>query len=189
MKIGLLFGSFNPIHTGHLMIASFFTNYEVDKVWFVVSPQNPFKKETDLLNFSDRFKLVKIAIGDNELFVANDSEYRLSKPSYTIHTLNLFTKNYMDDEFFLIMGSDNLENLHSWKDYESIINNYQILVYERPGFNFPKSQQNKNIRFFKTPLLELSSSLIRKMIKENKSIRYLVPESVRNEILVKGYFK
>ncbi|MBV9961734.1 MAG: nicotinate-nucleotide adenylyltransferase [Parafilimonas sp.] len=189
MHTGLLFGSFNPIHTGHLIIANYFINQTVDKVRFVVSPQNPFKNKADLLNESSRLELVELATANNDVLSATNIEFSLPKPSFTINTLNLLSKKEPGENFYIIMGSDNFSQLASWKSSDEIIKNYKILVYERPGYSLPKSNISPNIQLFKTPLIEISSTLIRNMISENKSIRYLVPEEVYKEIMVKGYFK
>jgi len=187
MKIGLLFGSFNPIHTGHLIVANYFTNY-VDKVWFIVSPQNPFKQNRDLLNQADRLQLVKLAVTDNEFFFVSDVEFNLPKPSYTINTLNLFSEKHPEIEFCLIIGSDIFLQLESWKSSKEIIENYTIFVYERPGFPLDQTPK-KNIQFFHAPIIDISSTAIRNIIAENKSIRYLVPDVVYKEIKAKGYFQ
>lgn len=188
MKIGLLFGSFNPVHLGHLIIANFFINEAVDQVWFVVSPQNPLKESESLLADAHRLQLVELAIADNENFFASDIEFNLSKPSYTINTLHLLSERYPERKFYLIIGSDNFLQLPLWKSSNEIIQNFNILVYQRPLFPCPSTQQS-NIQVFNAPLLDISSTGIRKMIAENKSIRYLVPDAVNDEIKNKGYFQ
>jgi nicotinate-nucleotide adenylyltransferase len=189
MKIGLLFGSFNPIHIGHLIVATYFTNYLVDKVWFVMSPQNPFKDKNELLDASCRLELVQLAIVDNENFLVTNIEFDLPKPSFTINTLNQLSQQNPTEEFYIIMGSDNLSQLPTWKSSDEIIENYKILVYERSGFPFPINTDHQNIHLYKTPFINLSSTSIRNLIAKNKSIRYLVPEKVYEEIIIKGYFK
>ena len=187
MKIGLLFGSFNPIHTGHLIIANHIANYYTDKTWFIVSPQNPFKLTTDLLNPSQRLKLVQLAVENDTHFKVSDIEFNLPTPSYTINTLHALTKKYREDKFFLIIGSDNLAGITAWKSSEEILSNYKLLVYERPGF--PIETNISTIEIIQAPLLNISSTFIRRLIKENKSIRYLVPEKVRVEIEANKYYK
>lgn len=187
MKIGLLFGSFNPIHTGHLIIANHIANYYTDKIWFIVSPQNPFKLTTDLLNPSQRLELVQLAVNNDARFKVSDIEFNLPTPSYTINTLHALTKKYLDDEFFLIIGSDNLAGITAWKSSEEILSKYKLLVYERRGF--PLETNISGIEIIQAPLLNISSTFIRKLIKENKSIRYLVPEKVRLEIEANNYYK
>ena len=189
MKIGLFFGSFNPIHTGHLIIANHMLNEaKVDKIWFVVSPINPFKINTELLDERARLFLVKTAIQDDERIEASDVEFQLSRPSFTINTLLFLKKNHPDHEFSIIMGSDNFSDLDKWKDYEDIITNYKILVYLRTGFE-AKNKLNAGVEVLNVPILNISSTQIRRLIEEGKSIRYLVSEMVRKEIEEKGYYK
>jgi nicotinate-nucleotide adenylyltransferase len=188
-KIGLYFGSFNPVHTGHLIIASHLANNtDLKEVWFVVSPQNPFKKETGLLNERHRISLVKLAIEDEQSLKASDVEFKLPKPSYTIDTLIYLSEKYPEYEFSVIMGSDGFQNIEKWKNYEQIINNYNIYIYMRPGFEVT-NKYGDNIIQVKAPLLEISATEIRKNIKAGKSIRYLVTDIVMKEIQEKGYYK
>lgn len=189
MKIGLFFGSFNPIHIGHLIIANHVLNEtNLDKIWFVVSPVNPFKINSELLDETARLSLVDMATRSDERLAASDIEFQLPKPSFTINTL-LFLKNkYADHDFCIIMGSDNFKDLDKWKSYEDIIANYRILIYSRNGFDI-KNEWNANIDLLNAPILNISSTAIREIIKKGKSIRYLVPESVRKEIHEKGYYR
>jgi nicotinate-nucleotide adenylyltransferase len=188
-KIGLYFGSFNPVHTGHLIIASHLANNtDLKEVWFVVSPQNPFKKETGLLNERHRISLVKLAIEDEQSLKVSDVEFKLPKPSYTIDTLIYLSEKYPEYEFSVIMGSDGFQNIEKWKNYEQIINNYSIYIYMRPGFEVT-NKYGDNIIQVKAPLLEISATEIRKNIKAGKSIRYLVTDVVMKEIQEKGYYK
>ena len=190
MKIGLYFGSFNPIHNGHLIIANYIIqNTGLDQVWFVISPQNPLKKSTTLLNEYHRLYLVQVSIEDEPALKASDIEFRLPKPSYTIDTLTYLTEKFPSHQFSVIMGSDSYQNLPEWKNYQQLLNNYKIYVYERPGFNPENKYENATVNFLKAPLLEISSTYIRKIIKEGKSIRYLVPEKVRLEIEQNGYYR
>jgi nicotinate-nucleotide adenylyltransferase len=189
MKIGLFFGSFNPIHTGHLIIANHILNEtNLDKIWFVVSPINPFKINSDLLDERARLFLVNIAIQNDERIVASDVEFQLPKPSFTINTLLFLKDAYPDHEFSIIMGSDNFSDLDKWKDYEDIITNYKIFVYLRTGFEV-KNKLNADVEVLHVPILDISSTEIRRLIKKGKSIRYLVSEMVRKEIEEKGYYK
>lgn len=188
-KIGLYFGSFNPVHTGHLIIASHLANNTLlDEVWFVVSPQNPFKKENGLLNERHRISLVKLAIEDEIMLKASDAEFKLPKPSYTVDTLIYLSEKYPNNEFSVIMGSDGFQNIEKWKNFEQIINNYTIYIYMRPGFEVV-NKYGENIIQVKAPLLEISATEIRKNIKLGKSIRYLVTDVVMKEIEEKGYYK
>lgn len=188
MRIGLYFGSFNPIHIGHLIIANHVLNAsDVKKVWFVVSPQNPFKVSNSLLNEFDRFHLVQKAIEDDTRLRAMDIEFSLPKPSYTVTTLAYLKEKYPQHEFQIIMGSDSFQNIKSWKNAETIINNYEILVYKRPGFEVTETHNGK-VTFLDAPLLEISATHIRQLVMEGKSIKYLVPQKVEEEIHANRYF-
>ncbi len=189
MKIGLYFGSFNPIHVGHLIIANHVLNEtENDKLWFVVTPQNPFKKENSLLNEYHRLKLVQIAIEEDNRIKAVDIEFSLPKPSYTAATLMYLAEKYPEHSFRIIMGSDSFQNLHKWKNAEFIIKNYKIYVYIRPGFEI-QNTLGANLQVLDAPLLQLSSTQIRQNIKEGKSVRYLLPNKVLEEIEKGNYYK
>jgi nicotinate-nucleotide adenylyltransferase len=188
MKIGLYFGSFNPIHTGHLIIGNFISNYtEVEQVWYIVSPQNPLKKSSSLLNEYHRLALVQIAIENNLKFKVSDIEFKLPRPSYTIDTLTYLQEKYPGHSFSLIIGSDSLQNINRWKNSEFLLNNYSFYVYQRPGYEV--NEAKGNITLLKAPLLEISSTEIRIAIKKGKSICYLVPEKVLEEIEKNGYYK
>ena len=188
MNIGLYFGSFNPIHTGHLIIANYIANNtELDEVWFVVSPQNPFKNTASLLNEQHRLSLVKIAIDGEKKLKASNVEFKLPKPSYTADTLIYLAEKYPTKKFSIIMGSDGFQNIEKWKNYKYIINNYNIFIYQRPSFEIKKALP-ENIKIVDAPLLEISSTIIRKNIKQNKSIRYLVTDEVMKEISTKNYY-
>ncbi len=182
-KIGLFFGSFNPVHVGHMIIAEFMAeNADIDKVWMVVSPQNPHKKKNSLANDYDRLHLVELAIGENPKIQASNIEFNLPQPSYTIDTLTYLKEKYPDYQFSLIMGGDNLGTLHKWKNYEQIINQFDILVYKRPQYDLGNLQTHSKVHLFEAPLLNISASYIRQQIKEKKSIRYLVPVAVQEAI-------
>lgn len=179
MKIGLFFGSFNPVHVGHMIIANYIVAHSnLDQVWIVVSPHNPLKKKQSLAKDHDRLHLVRLAIGDNLKIKASDIEFNLPQPSYTIDTLAHLSEKHPSKEFSLIMGGDNLATLHKWKNYESIINNYKILVYKRPRYRLGDLKDHPNVTICDAPLLQISASYIRKCIKEHKSIEYLVPDRV-----------
>jgi nicotinate-nucleotide adenylyltransferase len=189
MKVGLYFGSFNPIHIGHLIIANHILNETgIEKVWFVVSPQNPFKKSSTLLNEYDRLHLVQKAIEGDGRLKASDIEFALPKPSYTVHTLAYLQEKYPDHEFSIIMGSDSFQNLGKWKNAERIIENYSILVYVRPGFEAKTSSESK-VQILNAPLLEISATYIRNLVQAGKSIKHLVPPIVEEEITDSGFFK
>lgn len=189
MKIGLYFGSFNPVHVAHLIIANHILNEtDIEKVWFVVSPQNPFKEESSLLNEYHRLHLVKTAIENDTRMWASEIEFGLPKPSYTTNTLAYLKEKNPEHEFCIIMGSDSFQNLHKWKNAEVIIKHYEIYVYLRQGFAVENSI-NAKLHIVEAPLLQLSATQIRKSLKEGKSIRYQVPDSVREEIEKGNYYK
>jgi len=189
MKIGLYFGSFNPIHTGHLIIASHVLNEtDLEKIWFVVSPQNPFKPSATLLNEYDRLHLVQQAIEADDRLRASEIEFSLPKPSYTAHTLTYLGEKYPSHQFSIIMGSDSFQNLSNWKNGEVIAANYPLLIYRRPGFEI-NNTLNANITIMEAPLLEISATHIRELIKLGKSIRYLVPDVVEKEIEKSGFYR
>lgn len=188
-RIGLFFGSFNPIHLGHLIIANHIVeNTDINKIWFVVSPHNPLKNTNDLLDDTIRLKLVKLAIKNNNKFKASDIEFKLSKPSYTINTLKYLKSKYKTKDFVLIVGEDNLDSFEKWKDYREILNDYELYVYPRTNSKANKNLKFQNIHNINSPLIEISSTYIRENIKLNKSIRYLLPEVVRKEIEKNNYY-
>ncbi len=181
MNIGLYFGSFNPVHNGHLIIANYIAhNYTLDQVWLVVSPHNPLKSQKSLLNEYDRLHFVKVAIEGEKKLRASNIEFQLPKPSYTIDTLTYLQEKYKEHTFSLIMGSDSYTNLPKWKSYESILTNYTLYVYPRPTFNI--ENVGKKVTLVNAPLLDISATVIRKMIQEKKPIKYWVPDAVLDEI-------
>ncbi|HRN72115.1 MAG TPA: nicotinate (nicotinamide) nucleotide adenylyltransferase [Ginsengibacter sp.] len=183
MRIGLYFGSFNPIHHGHLIIASHMVNFtDLQRVWFVVSPQNPFKQSASLLNERHRKHLVDLAVEDDINLKTCDIEFKLPRPSYTIDTLIHLEERYPQHEFTVIMGSDSFQNIKKWKNGNLLIKNYPIKIYLRSGFPVDPAMLKHRIEVVEAPILQISGTLIRKLIKERKSIRYLVPEKVREEI-------
>ena len=189
MKIGLFFGSFNPVHVGHLIIANHILNEtDIRKIWFVVSPQNPFKTESQLLNEYHRLHLVQLATENDNRIRASDIEFGLPKPSYTSNTLAYLAERYPDDRFCLIMGSDSFQNLHRWKNYESIVKHYPVYVYRRPGFEITDTH-GAEVQILDAPLLQLSATQIREYARTGKSLRYLVPDKVLEEIEKGGYYK
>lgn len=189
MKIGLFFGSFNPVHVGHLIIANHILNEtDLERVWFIVSPQNPFKQSSTLLNEYDRLHLLRLATEDDLRVRVLDIEFNLPKPSYTATTLVHLEEKYPENEYTIIMGSDGFQNLNKWKNAEMIIRNYPICIYLRPGFEVTETFGAK-AEILKAPFLEISSTSIRQNIREGKSIRYLVPEKVLNEIELGGYYR
>jgi len=191
MQIGLYFGSFNPVHVGHLIIASHVQQYaDLNQLWFIVSPQNPLKPSAGLLNEFHRFHMVKLAIeGEEHRLRALDIEFRLPKPSYTVNTMAYLHEKYPGHQFSILMGSDGFQNITRWKNYEHLLENYPIYIYMRAGFEILQSFPQASIHIVKAPLLEISATHIRDMIKKGKSIRYLVPENVRKEIEENSYYK
>ncbi len=189
MKIGLFFGSFNPIHTGHLIIANYMANYtDLDKVWLVVSPQNPLKKYGDLINTYDRLEMAKLATDDSLNLTVSDVELRLPQPSYTIDTLIHLQERYPQHEFAVIMGSDNLVTLHKWKNFKLILRDYKIYVYPRPGYENAEYASHPSVTITMTPLMELSATFIRKALAEKKDVRYFVPDKVLEFIESKSLY-
>lgn len=189
MTIGLYFGSFNPIHNGHLIIAKHIANYTaLDRIWFVVSPQNPFKQKSTLINEHHRKHLIDLAIEGEKKLRSSGIEFKLPIPSYTIDTLTHLKEKNPNDEFSVIMGSDSFQNIKKWKNAEVLLRDYSILIYERPDFKVSEKELSKKIKLLNAPLLEISSTIIRKMILEKKSIRYLVPDIVKEEIERQQYY-
>lgn len=189
MRVGLYFGSFNPIHHGHLIVGSYVCqNEDVDEVWFVVSPQNPFKTETGLLNEYHRLYLTRLAVEGEPGLKVSDVEFKLPKPSYTIDTLQYLENKYPTYEFALIMGSDSYSNIEKWKEAEKVIKERKIYVYQREGFPV-RSSTHENVVICNAPLMNISASLIRKILRKGRSIRYYVPENVREEIDKGNYYR
>ncbi len=191
MNIGLFFGSFNPVHTGHLIIANYMADYTgLDEIWLVVSPQNPFKINDELLDEKARFELLNLAIQDDIRFKAIDIEFHLARPSYTVDTLSHLRDLYPEHDFTLIIGGDNLQNFHKWKDYKEILQHHKVFVYARVGIvEKPLLSNNPQIKLFEVPLLNISSTYIRESIQAGKSIRYLIPEAVRKLIKERNYYQ
>jgi nicotinate-nucleotide adenylyltransferase len=189
MKIGLLFGSFNPIHIGHLIIANTFVeNSDLEQVWFVVSPHNPKKDLNTLLHAHDRYDMVEKAIADNHKLRACDVEFHLPRPSYTVDTLVVLREKYPQHTFNLILGGDNLTNLTKWKNYEEILANHQVLVYPRPATSPSPLDTHPQIQKIDAPLLDISATYIRTLIQNQKSIKYLVPDEIATYIRLKKFY-
>lgn len=190
MKIGLFFGSFNPVHSGHMVIASYMAEYtDLQQVWMMVSPHNPFKDKFSLLQDYHRLDLVKAAIGDNRKLKASDVEFKLAKPSYTVHTLAHLRESYPQHQFTLIMGRDNLASFPKWKDYEQILQHHEIYVYPRVHAEKSDLENHAAVKFFEAPLIELSSSFIREAIRVDKDVRYMMPENVWLTIEEKKFYR
>ena len=192
MHIGLFFGSFNPVHTGHLVIANQLVEYtNMEQVWFVVSPQNPLKPKAGMLNEYDRLYMVDLAIEGNHRFRSNNIEFALPKPSYTVDTLAYLAEKFPGHRFSLIMGADNLESLPKWKNHETILAHHHVYVYQRPGHAAPKAPENfeNSVTIVAFPQLDVSATYIRQCIKQGISIQYLVPDGVRQYIEKMNLYK
>ncbi len=191
MKVGLFFGSFNPIHTGHLILAHTLVQAaDLDKIWFVVSPQNPFKEKSSLLHEFDRYELVDQAIKGDERFAVSDIEFRMPQPSYTVDTVIRLQEQFKSYEFTLLMGEDNLVSFHKWKNYKKLLELTEICYYKRSKSKPVKAEilASPKVKEVSAAYLEISSNYIRNLIKERKSIKYLVPEVVEKLINEKGYY-
>lgn len=189
-KIGLYFGSFNPIHIGHLIIANHMVNYtDLDEVWFVVSPLNPFKKKKILLDDFVRLELVNRAIEGYDKLKVSDVEFGLPRPSYTINTLVYITEKYPNKDFVLIMGSDNLNSFYMWKNHEFILQNYELYVYPRMTSTKRSLDSHKKINLVGAPIIQISSSFIRSAIKDKKDVRAMLPENVWEYIDDMNFFR
>ena len=190
MKIGLFFGSFNPIHIGHLIIANYMaTQTDLEQVWFVVSPHNPLKPKKTLARDRDRLNMVQNAIENNPKLKANNIEFKMPQPSYTIDTLAVLSDKYPQHRFTLIMGSDNLVSLPKWKNPEIILERYSIYVYARPNFEAGEFANHTNVKIFNAPMMDISATYIRECIQKGRSIEYLVPTSVLEYIEASRLYK
>lgn len=189
MKVGLLFGSFNPIHTGHLILANYMAhNTDLSAVWLVVSPHNPFKASASLLHEFDRLHLVNLAIDNNPRLGVSAIEFKMPRPSYTIDTLTYLQEKYPSYEFVLIMGEDNLPAFPKWKNYEQILEYFCIYVYPRSGTPSSALKNHPKIKLVPAPILDISATFIRDCVRQEKSITYLVPEAVESYIKLKKFW-
>jgi len=189
-RTGLFFGSFNPIHAGHLMIASYMIEYTgLNQVWFVVSPQNPLKEKSALLSDHHRLAMVNLAIGNDLRFKSCNIEFKLPRPSYTVDTLAYLNEKYPSEEFILIAGSDIFPTFHKWKNYEELMKQYAFLIYPRPGFQENKLSANPAFHFIDAPQIMISSSFIRTGIRQGKNMRYFLPEKVWDYIMEMHFYR
>lgn len=180
-KIGLFFGSFNPVHVGHMIIANYMVEHtDLEEVWIVVSPHNPLKEKKSLANDYDRLHLVQLAIGENPRIKASSIEFNLPKPSYTVNTMAYLKEKYPDYLFVLLMGGDNLENFHKWKNHELLLRDHEIYVYKRPSHSPSKYANHPKVKMFEAPQMNISATFIRRCLREGKSVQYLVPDTVFN---------
>ena len=183
-KTGLFFGSFNPIHMGHMMIANYMIELtDLHDIWFVISPHNPLKKKSTLLADHHRYYMVQLAVEDDARFRASNIEFDLPQPSYTIDTLTYLNEKYPDHQFVLIAGSDNFPSFRKWKNYQILLDLYEIYVYPRPGASLGEYAGHPHIKLIKAPLIEISSSFIRKAVKAKLDIRYFLPAKVYKHIV------
>ncbi len=182
-RTGIFSGSFNPVHIGHLALANWLCEYqELDEVWFLVTPQNPLKKQTELIDDTLRLEMVKKAVGDYPKFIASDFEFHLPKPTYSVHTLQALRDTYPGNSFHFIMGADNWSLIEQWKDARILLNEYPIFIYPRLGYEVSIPACYPNIRKVDAPIIEISSSFIRQSVNEGKDVRFFIPEPIR------GYF-
>ncbi len=189
-RVGLLFGSFNPVHTGHLILAEYFaTRTDLAEVWLVVSPQSPFKVGEELLPDTARLALLQLAVADNPRLRAEDIELSLPRPSYTIATLDALRERHPTHDFVLLMGADNLPGLPRWRAADRLLREFDLYVYPRPGTELPDLAAFPRARVVKAPLLDVSATFIRASIQAGQSIRYLVPAAVEQEILVQKQYR
>jgi nicotinate-nucleotide adenylyltransferase len=190
MKVGLFFGTFNPVHIGHMAIAGYLAEFaDLHEVWMVVTPNNPHKATGSLLQDYHRFEMVRIAIGDYKNIKPSKIEFNLPRPSYTNKTLVHLQENYPDVQFSLIMGSDNLNTFKKWKNWEEIINHHQLYVYPRPNYDGGELKDHKQVKLVEAPLMQISSTFIRNSIQNKKDVRFMLPESVYKYIDEMNFYK
>lgn len=189
MNIGLYFGSFNPVHVGHLIIANHIANNtSLHQVWFVISPQNPLKPSHSLINENHRKHLIDLAIEGEKKLRSSNIEFKLPKPSYTVNTLIYLNEKFAQHTFSIILGSDSYSNIKRWKNHEVLLKNYDMYIYNRPGFKVKSDLITERTKILDAPLLEISSTHIRELIQQKKSIRFLVPDVVKEEIENQQYY-
>lgn len=184
MKIGLFFGTYNPVHVGHMVIANYMVEFtDLDKVWMVVTPQNPFKQKESMLKDYDRLHLMKLAIGEDDRLKASDIEFSLPLPNYTVTTLAYLKEKYPDVDFALIMGADNLNHFHKWKNHQEILKNHDLYVYPRLESNDGgELRQHFKVNYVEAPVMKISSSFIRKAIADGKKVDHYMPKDVAQYI-------
>lgn len=189
-RIGIYSGSFNPIHHGHVMLANYLVEFsDLDELWFVVSPQNPLKQKSELLDDDERLKMVQLAVGDDPRFHVSDIEMHLPLPSYTINTLTALSEQHTDCQFVFICGMDSLQNLHRWYQYQSILDNHELLVFPREGYDGGELVHHPSVTVLKTPILEISSTFIRQCVKEGRDMRHFMPEKAFLYMQENGFYK
>jgi nicotinate-nucleotide adenylyltransferase len=180
---GIFSGSFNPVHIGHLALANWICEYEgMEEVWFMVTPQSPLKSQVKMLDYRLRYEMVERAIGGYMKFQVSDFEFNLPRPSYSVDMLREVQKSYPDRLFHFIIGADNWALIHKWKDYQTIIRDYPILIYPRLGYEISIPPHCSNVRKMNAPVMEISSAFIRQACREGKDVRFFLPESCRSYI-------
>ncbi len=190
MKTGLFFGTFNPVHIGHMIIAQYMLAHsDLDEIWFVVTPHNPFKEKRTLLDDRQRLHMVRLAIGDNVHFRASDIEFSLPQPSFTVNTLAHLEEKYPERKFGLIMGADNLASFHKWKNHEAILATCNLYVYPRPGAKESRFETDSRVHKIDAPIMEISSTRIREAVKNQKDVSYMLPKDVWEYIDKCGFYK
>lgn len=189
-KVGIYSGSFNPIHHGHVMLANYLVEFsDLDELWFVVTPQNPLKEKSELLDDDERLKMVQLAIGDDPRFHVSDIEMHLPRPSYTINTLTALSEQHTDCQFVFICGMDSLQNLTRWREYKKILDNYMLLVFPREGYDGGELVHHPSVTILKTPILEISSTFIRQCVKEGRDVRHFMPEKAFLYMRKQGFYQ
>lgn len=187
MRIGLYSGSFNPIHHGHVMLANYLVEFsDLDELWFVVSPQNPLKKREDLMRDEDRLKMVELALEGDARLKVSGIEMSLPLPSYTINTLRALSAKYPDDQFVFICGMDSLQGLPRWREYQAILDNYELLVFPRKGYDGGELIHHPHVKVLETPVIEVSSTFIRNSMKAGKDVRHFMPEKAYQYLISSG---
>jgi nicotinate-nucleotide adenylyltransferase len=190
MQIGLFFGTFNPVHTGHMVLANYMREFtELDEVWFVVSPHSPFKEKAAMLPQQDRLNLVNLALEDQPGFRSSSIEFGMPQPSYTVHTLARLAEKFPMHRFSLIMGQDNLQGLHKWKNHEQILGGHRIYVYPRPGSPASPFDNHPAVTMTQAPVMEISSTFIRQSIRDGKDMRFFLPGKVWEEIDTMNFYR
>jgi len=190
MHIGLFFGSFNPVHIGHMALANYMATFTgMQQVWLVVSPQNPLKTKNQLLDQNNRLLLVDLAIDDHPKLRSSNIEFGLPTPSYTINTLVHLKEKFPEHEFSLIMGQDNLHSFAKWKNYDEILKRFHIYVYPRPGIGPTEFDTHPHVHLTEAPMMDISSTFIRNAIKDKKDIRFFLPPKVWEEIDVMNFYR
>ena len=190
MHIGLFFGSFNPVHVGHMVLANYMASFtDLEQIWFVVSPHNPLKEKSSLLNQNQRLYMVNLAIGDTNKLKSSNIEFALTQPSYTINTLAHLKEKYPQHQFSLIMGEDNLQSFTKWKNYEEILKNHKLYVYPRPNSNSEDLKTHPNVIMTEAPLMDISSTNIRQAIKDKKDVSFFVPQAVWQYLDEMNFYK